>query len=712
MTPMAEVDAHLQRGRTLRRQGDLSGAVAALTQAVQLAPEAGEGHTELGLALARLGRVAEALPHFEKAADVLPNLASVHHNLGTALLDLNRPAEAIPHLQKAVALDARSAGAHHNLGKAHRLAGQVPHAIDFLREAVRLDPQSADIRTSLAEALAADHRLEEAVVQFREAATLAPDKPGVLRNLGMALMQQDDLAGALEVLERAVQVEPSSAEAWCSLGYVRGHRERFSEALTALDRALEIDPQHVSAHMNRALLRLLLGQFGTGLTEYEWRWKTGNLSLPPFQKPNWDGTPLTGRTILLHSEQGSGDTIQFIRYAPLLKQRGATVLLACPAKLVRLLSTCPGIDRVVAKGEPIPRFDVHAPLVSLPRLLDTTTETIPSRAPYLSAEPALVERWRQELRDESGFKVGIAWQGSRTHKEDRWRSVPLAQFALLAQVPGVRLYSLQKGDGAEQIAQADFPLVDLGSRLDEETGAFVDTAAVMRNLDLVIAVDTALIHLAGALGVTAWLPLTHTPDWRWQVGREDCPWYPSLRLFRQKELSRWGPVFERMAKALAEQAGKKEVAKPVRVEVAPGELIDKITILQIKTERIKDEAKLRNVRIELETLAVAQAESLREPAELTRLTADLKKVNEALWEIEDEIRICEKEDAFGPRFVELARSVYHQNDRRAALKRQINELLGSRLIEEKAYVQYGKGDAPATDQSPSSRKSTGSKKRK
>ncbi|MGH7136982.1 MAG: DUF6165 family protein, partial [Pirellulales bacterium] len=256
-------------------------------------------------------------------------------------------------------------------------------------------------------------------------------------------------------------------------------------------------------------------------------------------------------------------------------------------------------------------------------------------------------------------------------------------------IPGVTLVSLQKGFGSEQIASLEgrFPVVDLGPRLDE-SGAFVDTAAVIKNLDLVITSDSATAHLAGALGVPVWLAAPFSPDWRWSLDGEASPWYPTMRLFRQQRRGEWRHVFQRMAAALAERIGVSLPAAPIAVEVAPGELIDKITILQIKAERIHDEAKLRNVRIELDTLLAAREEAIEASAALDSLTAELKEINEALWDIEDQIRLEERKEEFGSRFIELARSVYRQNDRRAAVKRRINELLGSRLVEEKSYEQY------------------------
>jgi hypothetical protein len=277
--------------------------------------------------------------------------------------------------------------------------------------------------------------------------------------------------------------------------------------------------------------------------------------LPQPRCARWTGQPLAGRSLLLVSEQGMGDTIQFARFGRVLKERGARVVLACPATLVQLLAPQSGWDElfILGSAEELPRTDYYLPLLSVPGVLGTNTATIPCDVPYLSADAALTEHWRRELAAIDGFKIGIVWQGARDYLSDRWRSIPLAQFAPLARVPGVRLISLQKGFGSEQIATVDFPLIDLGPRLDQDAGAFMDTAAVIRNLELVVAPDTGIAHLAGALGAPVWLALQLSPNWRWLLGRDDSPWYPTARLFRQATFDEWPDVFERMAKAVRER---------------------------------------------------------------------------------------------------------------------------------------------------------------
>jgi hypothetical protein len=300
----------------------------------------------------------------------------------------------------------------------------------------------------------------------------------------------------------------------------------------------------------------------------------------------------------------------------------------------------------------------------------------------------LVTKWRRKLTHRPGFKIGIAWQGNPQYPRDRQRSVPLMHFGRLARMEGVCLIALQKGPGAEQRGDVDcpFPVIDLGSDLDTKCGAFMDTAAVMKSLDLVIAPDTAIAHLAGALGVPVWVALSYVPDWRWLLEREDSPWYPSMRLFRQTQAGDWNGVFERMALRLSERLGAKTSPRPLTVEIAPGELIDKITILEIKAQKISDPSKRGRICAECQALKSVRDRDLGQSEEIARLTFELQAINQRLWQVEDDIRLCEKSKDFGPRFIELARSVYHENDRRAALKRRINDLLGSRITEEKCYT--------------------------
>jgi hypothetical protein len=352
------------------------------------------------------------------------------------------------------------------------------------------------------------------------------------------------------------------AEAHNNLGTVLKEQGNLEEAIACFERALQIEPDCAAAHWNRALIDLLTGDFARGWREYAWRWQTTQQVRRPFPQPEWDGQPLAEKTLLLHAEQGLGDTIQCIRYAPWVKQRAARVIVECQRPLFRLLSGFPGIDQLVAQGDALPQFDVQLPLLSLPGIHGTNGENVPARNPYLFAAAELVQRWRQRLSALEGVKIGISWQGNPKYASDRYRSIPLIQFAALAEIPGVCWISLQKGLGAEQLGAAGdcFRVRDFAAELDEASGPFMDTAAIMRNLDLVITSDTVNAHLAGALGVPVWVALPFVPDWRWLLNRSDTPWYPTMRLFRQGKAGDWPGVFADLQAALRARLHSEQAA--------------------------------------------------------------------------------------------------------------------------------------------------------
>jgi Tfp pilus assembly protein PilF len=682
-------DAHNNLGNILEKQDQLDEAVASYQQALRVKSDYPEAHYNLGIVLARQGQLDEAVASYRQALRLKPDYAEAHNNLGIALWKQRHLDEAVASYQQALRLNPNDPGAYNNLGLVLVQQDKFDEAATSYRQACRLKPSDPEVHNNLGIALAKQDQLDEAAACFRQAAVLKPGYPDAHNNLGSILDKQDKFDEAEVSYRQALGLKPDYPEAHNNLGLVLWKQGKFDEAMASYEQALHHQPDCPEAHWNRALVWLTRGHLEQGWPGYQWRWKIKDFGpLPPFQAPLWDGSPLDGRTILVHAEQGLGDTLQFLRYLPLVHQRGGRVIFLCQPPLTRLLRRTPGIERLLAHGDPVPAFDVHVPLLSLPGLFGTTLESVPADVPYLEAEPQLVEAWRHRLGSYPGFKVGIAWQGNPKFRLDRFRSIPLAQFAPLADVPGVHLLSLQKGIGREQLAAPErhFPVTDLGGQLDEATGAFLDTAAVMKNLDLVITSDTSMAHLAGALGLPVWVALHDVPDWRWLLDREDCPWYSTMRLFRQTRPRQWEDVFHRMALALRRRLAAPSGPRPITVEIAPGELIDKITILEIKSERITDAAKRHNVSTELALLASARDATVPGSAELNRLTSEVKNVNEALWQIEDEIRLCERVEDFGSRFITLARSVYHTNDRRATLKRKINELLGSRIIEEKSYT--------------------------
>lgn len=584
------INAQSNLGLALKEKGDLDGAFACLSRALQLDPYAPGVHNNLGIVLREQGKQAEAESRFRQALRLLPSSIEAHNNLGALLKEQGTHAEAEAIFRQVVRLRPGLPEAHNNLGLVILEQGRAKEAETCFRQAFAIDPQYADAYNNLGLALKEQHKFLEALACLEHALSFKANSPEVCNNLGMVLKDLERLDEAEARLRQAIEVLPARAEFHDNLGLVLREQARFDEAEASFRTALRHNPNYANAHSNLGMMqsdrgdvneaeasfrhaiqldpnlaeahynlgqhRLRMGDFEAGWEEHEWRLRVKKKvpSRRSYPQPLWDGSPLDGQKILLHAEQGLGDTLQFVRYSKLVRERGGTVLLECAERLHRLLGRCPEIDQLVASGGPLPRFDVHAPLMSLPRIFGTRLETIPAAVPYLSADPALVEYWRCELEPLSGLKVGIVWQGNPKYAGDRLRSIRLEQFASLVRIEGVHLISLQKGAGSEQVpafAARYRQLTDLGSRLDETSGPFMDTAAVMMNLDLLITPDTAAAHLAGALGVPVWLALTALPEPRWLLDREDSPWYPTVRLFRQAQRGHWNPVFDRMARALA-----------------------------------------------------------------------------------------------------------------------------------------------------------------
>jgi tetratricopeptide (TPR) repeat protein len=502
------------------------------------------------------GKLVEAESLYREILAQSPDDAHAFYLLGLVDLQRGRNETAVAHMQQAIRLKPDFAEGHNNLGHALRTMGRMDEALASIRQAIRLQPNYAGAHAHLGVSLAQEGRLREAVDAYQEALRLNPMDAETWSNLGIAMWHLGRLDEAMANFNHALERRPDLADAHSNLGSVLRAQGKVREALPCLREALRLNPDHVEAHWNLALALLAAGDFQQGWKEYEWRWKRREWPPRVFPQPRWDGEPVQGRSILLCSEQGLGDTIQFIRYAAILKQRGARVIVSCQKPLRVLLAGCPGADVLCEQNREPAAFDVWSPLLSVPGLLSTTIETIPAPGPYLFASPKLVERWRRYLSRFKGFKVGICWQGSSGHSADRYRSVPLGQFAPLAAIEGVQLISLQKGHGSDQLRDLTqpFSVFDLAYKLDNSSGAFMDTAAVMMSLDLVITADTAIAHLAGALGVPVWNALHMImTDWRWLLDRQDSPWYPTMRLFRQSRPDDWTGVFARMATELVKQ---------------------------------------------------------------------------------------------------------------------------------------------------------------
>ncbi|MEO8627657.1 MAG: tetratricopeptide repeat-containing glycosyltransferase family protein [Betaproteobacteria bacterium] len=478
---------------------------------------------------------------------MLPPARKQLFETGNAHMNAGRFVEAAVAYSRALKLQP-GARTHGNLGVALAEQGLYEAAVLHYQEALRLEPTHAEAAYNWGNALCALTRYAEAVTCYDRALAANPEWSPALLNRGLAFAAQGKQKLAEESYRRALAANPDYAEALNNLGLALQLQGHFEAAMARFNRAIELSPELANAHANRAQLRLLLGDLRNGFSEYEWRWRLAGVGLPAINVPGWDGAAMSGRTVLLRAEQGFGDTIQFVRFAQVLRQAGAKVVIECPAVLERLLSTTRGVSQVVVRGKPLPKCDVQIPVASLPAVLNVfEIGAIPAAIPYLFTDPGRVAHWRRRLAAHAGFRIGVAWRGSTGHPQDPHRSFSASQFAVLATLPGVCLVNLQIGERMPD----GLPAIDLLEQRALDTFAFADTAAIVANLDLVITCDTALAHLCGALGVPVWIALSLAPDWRWLLNRDDSPWYPTARLFRQKHLDDWRSVFRHIALSLA-----------------------------------------------------------------------------------------------------------------------------------------------------------------
>jgi tetratricopeptide (TPR) repeat protein len=509
--------AHVALGRALWTASAYEEAIVHFARAVELDPGCADTRSGYGNALGWSGRFPEAVAQFRAAVALRPDDADLHYQLGNALLGSGEPVEAEARYRDALARHPDHAGVLNNLGSAMRSQGRYAEAIGFYRRALALRPEYFGTRNNIGSALLALNRPEEAIPYFQGALATRPDYAEACNNLGGAHLALG---------------HPAEAVAW-------------------FRRAVELDPDQVQAQLGEALALLSMGNFRRGWAAYEARWRMPQFraDVPEFGDPHWDGAAeVSGRTVLLYAEQGLGDTIQFVRYAKPLRARGARVVLAVQSPLARLLA---GLgDAVMAQTDALPPYDLHCPLMSLPRAFGTELATIPAEIPYLRADAALVTAWAERLGVPRRRRVGIAWSGSAEHPEDALRSIPLAAFLAALEGTNCDLHILQT-----EISSGDAALLErmagIGVHRDRLTD-FAETAALIACLDLVISVDTSVAHLAGAMGVPVWVLVQSSADFRWLRDRSDSPWYPTMRIFRQRMLLEWAPVLAEVRAALTQ----------------------------------------------------------------------------------------------------------------------------------------------------------------
>jgi Flp pilus assembly protein TadD len=491
---------------------------------------------------------AGAIEALRRVLNLNPDSAAAHNNLAISLWRARRTAEAELHCRRALALGAEYVPAYKLMAEMLRERNDTAGALAFYDRIIALDPKGPMAHNNAGLVLRNLGRFADAEASFKRALALKPDDPGIQFNVLMMRRDDSGLADAIACCRDALKQSPDNVDVLTNLGVVLLQVGDHDQSLAHFERAARLKPHNYTTRANMSLLLLLLGEYERGWSEYEHRWDLFEVTKPKFAQPLWEGEQLDGRTILLHYEQGLGDTIQCLRYVPMVAARGGRVVLRLERTLVRLAASLAENIVISPPRAPLPTFDVWSPLLSLPRLFGTRVESIPAKVPYLGVRPPIVERWRRRLEGLSGLRVGLVWGGSPRHLNDFRRSIDLARLRPILDVPGVSFVSLQVGPPAADLAALPTgAVVDLSAELTD----FSETAGAMMNLDLIIAVDTAVVHLAGSLARPTWVMLPFAPDWRWMIGRDDSTWYPTLRLYRQSAPSDWNSVITRVAADLA-----------------------------------------------------------------------------------------------------------------------------------------------------------------
>jgi tetratricopeptide (TPR) repeat protein len=684
-------------------------------------PKHAEAANELGGVFLRMERFEDGLRWFRRALEIRPGLTPAKIGAGIALRELRRFEEAATRFREVLASTPDDAIACFNLGLSLRALQCHEEALGWLRKASDLRPGHPESARELAEVLTALKRNDEAIVAYEHAVALQPDSIPVLLSfgerlqeerrfeeaaatfgkvvaldpnqsngwlsLGAALLGLRQYADSLAAFRRGLALEPGSAVAYCNMSLAFMGLDRMQEAIEASRKALFIEAGSPVASFNLGCALLSLGHFREGWEAYDYRFVMGGNKWlrPEAHAAPWTGEPLAGKSILILGEQGNGDQIQFSRYLPALSDLGASVHYLAPDRLHRLFRTLGESITLLSDIPSDARFDFQCPLASLPGRFDRLDLQIPTR-PYLKAEPERVAQWKGRIGNH-GFRVGVAWQGNRFPYGDGFRSFRLDALRPLAALPGVRLISLQLKEGKDELGKlpADMHVEVPGPDFDDGPDGFLDSAAVLALMDLVISCDTSIAHLAGALGRRLWIVLNRIPEWRWQRQRTDSVWYPTARLFRQETDGDWDGVFSRMTDELAQlleaQKGASEKLAAASLKRAPcveilwSDLLERVAILEIKAKRPACGAAVADVLRELDHLksVIANFEPL---SHLVKAKFDaLRARNERLWNIEDAMKACEAEQRFDAPFIQLAREAQSLNNERARIKREIDNMI-------------------------------------
>ena len=543
------VEAYANRGNALQELKQFDAAVGSYDKAIALKPDSAEAHSNRGLALHELKKFDAAIVSFDRAIALNPDSAQAYYNRGNSLQELKQFDAAVASYDRAIGLKSEYAEAHYNRGNSLQELKQFDAAVASYENAVSIRPEYAEAHSNLGDALQAIKQFDAALTCYNKAIDCRPEYAEAYANRGVALKELKQFEASVASYDRAIQLKPDYAEAFSNRGIALENLNQFTAAIASYEKAISLKPDYAEAYWNKSLALLLRGDFAKGWPLYEWRWKNeiSQTKLRNFTQPLWLGqASLQGKTILLHSEQGLGDTIQFCRYAKVVKELGARVVMEVPEPLMGLFSGIEGVDELMVKGSPLPDFDFHCPLLSLPLAFQTTLANIPRNQAYLTSLPNKVVEWKVKLGPQTKRRVGLVWSGSTGHKNDHNRSLTF--------------------DGLSRYLSNDFEYICLQKEMrdwdkeslkkssvqyfGDEVNDFTDTAALCELVDVVISVDTSVAHLAAALGKPTWVLLPFAPDWRWLLDIVDSPWYESMRLYRQDADRDWAGVVKRVGNDL------------------------------------------------------------------------------------------------------------------------------------------------------------------
>ncbi|MCW8914808.1 MAG: tetratricopeptide repeat protein [Magnetovibrio sp.] len=536
------VDALNMAGICAWQCGDLSRALDLLDQAIVNHPGHPQAYLNLGVILEHSGHYEDAVNAYRASLEAEPGQTLAMINLGNALSQLMRFEEAIEIFDNVIESDPSNIEVRNNKALALKDSGQMEDAEACLKSALTVDSNAEQTWTNLGLVLRLQGKIEEAFAAYDKALEVNPTSLKILNNLAVLHRWEGNLNEAEAICRGVLSVHPEVVEVLNNLGDILQAQGRIDDARGCFEEVLRIEPNHPEGHHNLAVIMLLCGDFKNGWHHYEWRWlaKEFPSERRNFPQPLWTGGELDGQTVLLYVEQGLGDALQFVRYAPMVQKRGGKVIVECPRSLQRLFETVDGIDQVISRGDSLPHFDVQCPFLSLPGIFSPGEKTIPKTIPYLHVTDPNRGIWAVRLQQDDEIKVGLVWAGSPHHTNDRERSIPLTMYAPLFKVQGCSFYNLQIGESAGQLAGVSGPIIDLTNEIDD----YADTAALVDQLDVVITVDTSVAHVAGALGKDVWVLLPFAPDWRWQLERKDSPWYPTMKLYRQPQRRDWDSVIQ------------------------------------------------------------------------------------------------------------------------------------------------------------------------